>query len=118
MIIDLDADIKADTMMTSREKVESCAPPAGLTNGSSLTNNAYDAADCDKSLKMKIKRTKSGRQEIVKQEGGTSDSDNSSSRSPSPSPTPPPSSQSLSASPPSPSNNRRRLKVIITLHFT
>ena len=111
LIIDLDADIKADTMMTSREKMESSpspspspSPPTGhsegsrLTNGSSLTGPAYDsAADCDKSLKMKIKRTKSGRQEIVKPEGGdqlasngSSDSDNSSSPSPSPSPTPPP----------------------------
>ena len=104
MIIDLDADIKADTMMTSREKMESSpssspahSPQPRLTNGSSLSGPAYDSADCDKSLKMKIKRTKSGRQEIVKPEGGdqlasngSSDSDNSSSPSPSPSPPPPP----------------------------
>ena len=115
MIIDLDADIKADNMMTSREKVETCTAPPSLTNGSSHPN--YDSADCDKSLKMKIKRTKSGRQEIVKQEGGSSDSENSSSRSPSPSSTPPPSSLSVSPrSPASPSHNR--LKVIITLQFT
>lgn len=118
LIIDLDADIKADTMMTSREKMESPPSPAPtralsplmrpgdqtrLTNGSSLTPPAYDSADCDKSLKMKIKRTKSGRQEIVKPEGGdqlasngSSDSENSSSPSPSPSPSPP--SQAVSHS--------------------
>lgn len=99
MIIDLDADIKADTMMNTKEKSPSPAPhmPVGpaptrpMTNGGPVTKPcpppaAYPAqgpppttngtaaaaceADSDKSLKMKIKRTKSGRQEIVKTEGG------------------------------------------------
>lgn len=122
LIIDLDADIKADNMMAGREKVEGGpAPPPprphipvggvptrpmtsmpqslsrpthNLNNGqvkpqmgsnfpsrpnSSNYGQDSNSADCDKSLKMKIKRTKSGRQEIVKTEGGQNNSHNGNS---------------------------------------
>ena len=121
LIIDLDADIKADTMMAGREKVEGgpvppprphipvggvptrpmtsmpqslSRPPHNLNNGQvkpqmgsnfasrpNSTNYGQESnsVDSDKSLKMKIKRTKSGRQEIVKTEGGHNNSHNGNS---------------------------------------
>ena len=123
LIIDLDADIKADKMMAGREKVEGgAAPPPpprphipvggvptrpmtslpqsisrpthNLNNGqvkpqmgsnfpsrpnSSNYGQDSNSAESDKSLKMKIKRTKSGRQEIVKTEGGHNNSHNGNS---------------------------------------
>ena len=121
LIIDLDADIKADTMMAGREKAEggpappprphipvggaptrplTSMPPSlsrpthNLNNGqvkpqmgsnfpsrpnSSNYGQESNSVDSDKSLKMKIKRTKSGRQEIVKTEGGHNNSHNGNS---------------------------------------
>ena len=117
LIQDLDDNIKADTMMSGREKSDTGPPPpqppphipvggapsrppssspmsrpvSHLTNGQSkpgqgtisgsnfvkhnsdVGSNATtdsNSSDSEKSLKMKIKRTKSGRQEIVKTEGG------------------------------------------------
>ena len=123
LIIDLDADIKADKMMAGREKVDGGGPapppprphipvggvptrpmtslaqsiprpPHNLNNGqvkpqmgsnfpsrpnSSNYGQDSSSAESDKSLKMKIKRTKSGRQEIVKTEGGLNNTHNGNS---------------------------------------
>jgi len=134
LIIDLDADIKADSMMASREKTDPApmsrphpvggapgrpSPTSGpmsrpvshtgsLNNGQTKSNPAMPGTnfvkqqsyggghqepsglDSEKGLKMKIKRTKSGRQEIVKTEGGqvhnntNGDSENSPLTPPSP----------------------------------
>ena len=71
----MDDDIRASEMVGSRENSppRSVAPnhasPASASAGRPQPAFATQE-DTDKGLKMKIKRTKSGRQEIVKTEGG------------------------------------------------
>ena len=54
----------------------SSSSPLGFMKSPYVPSDSAASADNDKSLKMKIKRTKSGRQEIVKTEGGQQQSNN------------------------------------------
>ena len=67
LISDLDDDIRASEMVGSREN----SPPRPSPNHAPpRPPPSFSQEENDKGLKMKIKRTKSGRQEIVKAEGG------------------------------------------------
>ena len=84
-------------------------PGAPATNGGSLSD-----AESDKSLKMKIKRTKSGRQEIVKTEGGQSNGDTSDNGDVTPTPGSPPSPHSINGDTTSDKlNHKVRLGIIL-----